>query len=78
MVYAALLQSLRAGWYVGPEKFVKNDKRRACTKCMLKKKHLIYSKAMEKLNKYRAFNNNIGPGKNSKISKHRAFFYSGL
>ena len=38
-------------------------------------------KAMEKIpkcNKRRAFNKAVGPGKNFKINKRRAYIYSGL
>ena len=31
-----------------------------------------------KFNKRRAFNKAVGPGKKSKINKHRAYVYSGL
>ena len=53
------------------------------SKVMLKKPHHTwkYPKAMEKIpkfNKSRAFNKAVGPGKKSKINKHRAYVYSGL
>ena len=50
---------------------------------MLQKTHQTwkYMKAMNffsKSNKRRAFNKALGPGKDSKINKRRAYVYSGL
>jgi hypothetical protein len=52
-------------------------------KVMLQKIHQTwkYMKAMKifpKFNKRRAFNKAVGPGKDSKINKRRAYVYSGL
>ena len=52
-------------------------------KVMLQKTHQTwkYLYAMEKIpkfNKRRAFDKDVGPGKESKINKHRAYVYSGL
>jgi hypothetical protein len=35
-------------------------------------------KTFQNLNKRRVFNKAVGPGKKSKINKHRAYVYSGL
>ena len=50
---------------------------------MLQKTHqtwkYLYAMAkIPKFNKRRAFDKDVGPGKESKINKHRAYVYSGL